>query len=328
VTSATIEPFDSGLFTVSDGAEIYWEVSGNPRGLPMVWLHGGPGTGLLSGGYKRAPDPERWMIVGLDQRACGRSRPLATEPGFDLSTLTTQAMIADLEELREHLGIRRWLVAGGSWGTTLALAYGEAHPDRVLGFVLVAVTTGSHAEIEWISESMGRVFPREWDDFAAASGRVPGQRLLDAYVQRLTDPDPNIRSAAALAWCVWEDTHVSLAESFTPWLSGQDPQFRELFALHVAHSWANDAFLGEQGVLDGLGRIAHLPAVLIHGRLDVSSPLVTAWELHKRLPESQLVVIEHEGHGGKGLSAAVGAAYAELLPQVAKALKSDHAEDS
>lgn len=316
MTSAAIEPFDSGLLTVRDGAQIYWETSGNPHGVPMVWLHGGPGSGLRSGGYRRAPEAEQWLIVGLDQRACGRSRPLATEPGFDLTTLTTQAMIADLEDLREHLGIQRWLVAGGSWGTTLALAYGEAHPDRVTGFVLVAVTSGSHTEIEWISESIGRVFPREWDAFAAASGRLPGQRLLDAYLQRLTDPDPTVRSAAALAWCTWEDTHVSLDPTFQPWLARQDPQFRELFALQVVHSWSHDAFLGEQGVLDCLGKVTHLPAVLIHGRLDVSGPLVTAWELHKRWPGSRLVVIDHEGHGGKDLSAAVGRAYADLLPRL------------
>lgn len=316
MTSAAIEPFDSGLLTVRDGAQIYWETSGNPHGVPMVWLHGGPGSGLRSGGYRRAPGAEQWLIVVLDQRACGRSRPLATEPGFDLTTLTTQAMIADLEDLREHLGIQRWLVAGGSWGTTLALAYGEAHPDRVTGFVLVAVTSGSHTEIEWISESIGRVFPREWDAFAAASGRLPGQRLLDAYLQRLTDPDPTVRSAAALAWCTWEDTHVSRDPTFQPWLARQDPQFRQLFALQVVHFWSHDAFLGEQGVLDCLGKVTHLPAVLIHGRLDVSGPLVTAWELHKRWPGSRLVVIDHEGHGGKDLSAAVGRAYADLLPRL------------
>jgi proline iminopeptidase len=318
VASVAVEPFDSGLLTVRDGAQIYWETSGNPDGVPLVWLHGGPGSGLMSGGYRRAPDAAQWLIVGLDQRACGRSRPLITEPGFDLSTLTTQAMIADLEELREHLGIDRWLVAGGSWGTTLALAYGQAHPERVIGFVLVLVTSGSHAEIRWISESIGRVFPREWEAFDAASGRLPGQRLLDAYVQRLTDPDPQVRSAAALAWCTWEDTHISLAPNFQPWLARQDPPFREQLALHVAHSWSHDAFLGERGVLDGLGKIAHLPAVLIHGRLDVSGPLITAWEIHKRWPGSQLVVIDHEGHGGKDLSAAVGQGYADLLPLVAK----------
>ncbi len=316
MTSAAVEPFDSGLLTVRDGSQIYWETSGNPDGVPMVWLHGGPGSGLMSGGYKRAPDARQWLIVGLEQRACGRSRPLATDPGFDLATLTTQAMIADLEDLREHVGVDRWLIAGGSWGTTLALAYGQAHPDRALGFVLVAVTSGSHAEIEWISESIGRVFPREWNAFNAASGRRPGRRLLDAYVDRLTDPDPNVRSAAALAWCTWEDAHISLDPAFQPGIAARDPHFRELFALQVAHSWANDAFLGKHGILDGLSKITHLPAVLIHGRLDVSGPLVTAWELHKRWPGSQLVVIDHEGHGGKDMSAAVRRAYVDLLAQV------------
>lgn len=314
MTSGTVEPFDSGLLTVRDGTQIYWETSGNPDGTPAVWLHGGPGAGLRAGGYRRALDPTRWLIVGLDQRACGRSRPLATEPGFDLSTLTTQAMIADLEDLREHLGIEKWLVSGGSWGTTLALAYGQAHPGRVIGFVLVLVTTSSRAEIEWISESIGRVFPREWDAFNAASGRRPGQPLLEAYVERLTDPDPRIRTAAALAWCTWEDTHVSLDPAFTPWFVLQDPEFRELFALQVAHSWSHDAFLGEHGVLDNIAAIVHLPAVLIHGRLDVSGPLVTAWELHRRWPASRLVVIDNEGHGGSELSAAVRRAYADMLP--------------
>jgi proline iminopeptidase len=308
-----IEPFTSGWLGLRDGAQIYWEASGNPDGVPLVWLHGGPGSGLMSGGYKRAPDPERWLIVGLDQRACGRSRPLVTEPGFDLSTLTTQALIDDLEELRGHLGIARWLVAGASWGTTLALAYGQAHPDRVLGFVLAAVTDCSRAYVEWISERIGRVFPEAWDDFAAASGRRPGQRLLDAYVERLTDPDPDVRSAAALAWCSWEDAHSSLSASFKPGLAQRDPQFREVFALQVAHSWANNAFLGERGILDHLDVITHLPAVLIHGRLDISGPLVTAWELHKRWPRSRLQVLEHEGHAGKEMSAAIGDAYTGLL---------------
>ena len=314
--TAPIQPFDSGLLTVRDGAQIYWETSGSPGGVPLVWLHGGPGSGLGSGGYRRAPDPDQWLIVGLDQRACGRSRPLATEPGFDLTGLTTQAMIADLEELREHLGIERWLVAGGSWGSTLALAYGEAHPDRVLGFVVVLVTSGSHAEIEWITQSMGRVFPREWQAFDAASGRSAGEPLLDAYLARLTDPDPAVRATAALAWCTWEDTHVSIDPAALPRLAGAEPGFRELFALQVVQSWSHDCFLGECGVIDGLQAITHLPAVLIHGRLDVSGPLVTAWEIHRRWPGSRLVVVDDEGHGGKALSAEVANAYAELLPRL------------
>lgn len=312
-------PAGSGLLTLRDGARIHWETAGNPDGEPLVWLHGGPGTGLMSGGYARVPDPQQWLIVGLDQRACGRSRPLANEPGFDLTTLQTPNLIADLEELREHLGIERWLVAGGSWGTTLALAYGQAHPERVSGFVLAALTDGSRDYVEWISESVGRIFPEAWEEFEAGSRRAPGQRLLDAYLERLTDPDPEVRAAAASAWCRWEDAHVSITGGSVGGLASRDPQFQEVFATQVAYSWANTAFLGEHGIVDALDRIAHLPAVLIHGRLDVSGPVSIAWRLHRAWPGSRLRVIEDEGHGGPAMSAAVGDAYAELLPVVGRA---------
>ena len=311
-----IDPYASGLLTMDDGAEIWWEISGNPDGRPVVWLHGGPGSGV-SEKYRQRFDPAHWRIVSLDQRSCGRSRPLATDPGFDLGTLTTQQMIADLEQLRAHLGIDDWLVSGGSWGSTLALAYAEAHPGRVTGLVVCAVTTSAHEEIEWISERVGRVFPREWDELEAASGRRPGQRLLDAYLERLTDPDPEVRLAAALAWCTWEDVHVSLDPAHEPYLSVQDPQFQLLIATHVVNNWAHDAWLGESGIFDGLDKIAHLPAVLIHGRLDVSGPLVTAWKLHRRWPGSRLVVLDDEGHGGKGMNAELEAAYSWFGEQTA-----------
>lgn len=311
-----IEPFKTGLLTLRDGAQLYWEATGNPDGEPLLWLHGGPGTGLGSGGYKRAPNPQDWLIVGLDQRACGRSRPLANEPGFDLSTLRTTNLIADLEELREHLGVKRWLVAGGSWGTTLAMAYGQEHPHRVSGFVLAALTDGSRAYVEWISESVGRVFPEAWETFNSASGRQPGQRLLDAYLERLTDPNPQVRTAAALAWCNWEDAHMSIPGGAVVSLAARDPQFREVYALQVAHSWANNAFLGEHGIVDNLNRISHLPAVLIHGRQDISGPVATAWQLHTQWPGSELHIFEHEGHGGKAMGAAIEQAYIDLLPVV------------
>ncbi len=312
MTFPPLRPHASGLLDAEGGAQIWWEASGNPAGRPMVWLHGGPGSGLGEG-YRRRLDPEAWLVVGLDQRACGRSRPLATEPGFDLGTLTTQQMVRDLERLREHLGIERWLVSGGSWGSTLALAYAEAHPDRVTGIVLVAVTTSARREIEWISEGVGRIFPREWAELEAASGRRPGQPLLDACLERLTDPDPDVRAAAARAWCDWEDAHVSLDPAHTPHLAVLDPESQLLMATHVVNNWAHTAWLGESGVLDGLDAVTHLPAVLIHGRLDVSGPLDTAWELHRRWPGSRLVVVEGEGHGGAAMSEELEAAYASML---------------
>ena len=312
-----IEPYVVGHLQVDDGAEIWWEASGNPLGQPVVWLHGGPG-GDLRTGYRRRLDPERWNIIGLDQRACGRSRPVATDPGFDLGSLTTQRMIADLEALREHLGLDSWLVSGGSWGSTLALAYAEAHPDRVTGLALIAVTTSSHRELAWISEGVGRIFPEAWADLEAASGREPGQPLLEAYLERLTDPDPAIREAAALAWCTWEDAHVAIGQLGEALPTGQgmadrDPAKRLLIATHVVNNWAHDAWLGESGVLDDVDAIAHIPGVLIHGRLDVSGPVETAWELHRRWPASRLVVIETEGHGGPLMGEALEDAYATLL---------------
>lgn len=169
---------------------------------------------------------------------------------------------------------------------------------------------------EWISESVGRVFPEAWEAFNSASGRQPGQRLLDAYLERLTDPNPQVRTAAALAWCLWEDAHMSIPGGAVASLAERDPQFREVYALQVAYSWANNAFLGEHGIMDNLNRISHLPAVLIHGRQDISGPVATAWQLHTQWPGSELHIFEHEGHGGKEMGAAIGQAYIDLLPMV------------
>jgi proline iminopeptidase len=307
VTFPPIEPYDGGHLQLDDGAEIWWEASGNPLGQPVVWLHGGPGSGLRSGGYRRRLDPERWNIIGLDQRACGRSRPLAIDPGFDLGTLTTQRMVTDLEQLREHLGVERWVVAGGSWGSTLALAYAESHPDRVTAIVLNAVTSSSHREIAWISEGVGRVFPEAWAELEAASRRKPGQPLLDAYLQRLTDPDPAERFAAALDWCTGEDAHVAIGQLGEELPAGQgmadgDPQWRLQIATHVVNNWAHDAWLGESGVLDNVDAIAHIPAVLIHGRLDVSGPLDAPWKIQRVWPGSELIIVDDEGHGGDAMA--------------------------
>lgn len=305
-------PSATGHLVTSDGARLYWEESGSPDAAALIWLHGGPGTGLGRGGYRRQPDPAKWRIIGLDQRGCGRSTPLIDAPGPALDALTTPRMIADLEELRDHLGIERWLVAGGSWGSTLGLAYAEAHPERVTALVFAAVTTTSRAEVEWITESVGRIFPREWERFAEASGRRPGERVVDAYDRLLRDPDAAVRAVAAQSWCDWEDAHVSLGPGWSPYPEFADPQFRARFATQVVNVWARSAFLGDHGILDGLDRIAHLPAVLIHGRFDVSGPLATAWELHRRLPLSRLIVVDDEGHGGPTMGEEIGNAYASF----------------
>jgi proline iminopeptidase len=308
-----IEPFAGGYLPVSDGNEIYWEASGNPNGKPALHLHGGPGSGIMTG-YRRRFDPHAFLIVSFEQRGCGRSRPLVTDPAAGLSTNTTPALIADIEALRAYLGVEQWLVSGVSWGTTLALAYAQAHPRRVSALILMAITTTSAAEVEWITEAVGRVFPREWEQFEAAAERKPGQRLIDAYYDRITHADASVREDAARAWCRWEDTHVSLDPAYLPNPRYDNPQFRQVFATLVIHYWKHAGFAGEGGLLAGMGRIAHIPGVLIHGRLDVSSPLATAWQLHKAWRGSELVVVDNEGHGGEAMIDALVRGIARFAP--------------
>lgn len=306
-----IEPFATGMLSVGDGNEIYWETSGNPNGKPAIHLHGGPGSGIMTGHRKRF-DPERYLIVSFEQRGCGRSRPLAT--WNNLTTNTTQALIGDIEALRAHLGIDRWLVTGMSWGTTLALAYAQARPDRVTEIVLGAVTTTTPREVEWLTEAMGNIFPREWDAFAAVPKAQPGQRIVDAYHALLTDPDPTVREQAARDWVRWEDTHVSLDPNRGPILANDDLAYQEVFATLVTHYWSHDAFLGETQLLDNMPAIDHIPGVLIHGRLDISSPMRIPWELHRTWPDSELIVIDDEGHGGEKMIAAMVDAYRRFAP--------------
>ncbi|MET7281857.1 prolyl aminopeptidase [Kribbella sp. NPDC005582] len=291
-----IEPYDSGHLDVGDGHSIYWETSGAPTGTPVVWLHGGPGA-PASPGTRRYFDPTQYRAVIFDQRGCGRSRPLASDHHADLSTNTTDHLIRDLEQLRAHLGIDRWLVAGVSWGVTLGLVYAERHPERVLGMVFAAVTSGRLRETQWITRDMGRVFPREWDRFVDL---VPLEDregdLAAAYARLLASPDPDLRAEAARRWCEWEDTHVSLAPGHTPQLVLEDPTWQQVFARLVTHYFANACFLTDNEVLTNLPRITHLPATLIHGRHDISGPLDTAWQLHKAWPASNLVVVQDSGH--------------------------------
>ncbi len=221
-----------------------------------------------------------------------------------------KALVADLEAVRGHLGIESWTVAGQSWGTTLALAYAQAHPERVRGLVLAAVTTTSTREVEWITEQdgMARVFPAEWATFAGAVPRAPGERVVDAYARALRDPA--LREDAALAWCTWEDVHVSLAPGARPSPRYEDPAFRLLFATLVTHYWSHSGFGGDD-LLAGMSTLAGVPGVLIHGRLDVSSPLETPWRLHRAWPGSELVVLP-EGHGGPATTRALRNAVARL----------------
>jgi proline iminopeptidase len=302
------EPYESGMLEVGDGHSLYWEVSGNPDGKPAVALHGGPGSGS-SPRMRGLFDPDRYRVVLFDQRNAGRSTPSATDPVVDLAANTTQHLIADIEALRVHLGIERWLVEGGSWGVTLALAYAQAHPERVTELVLAAVTDGDRRDTEWITRDMGRVFPREWERFRdiVPSAERDGD-LAAAYSRLLHDPDPEVRAKAAHEWCLWEDTHMSLAPDAEPFLSVAEPEFQLAFARLVTHYWSHGCFLEERQLLRDIGRLHGIPGVLIHGRYDVSGPLGTAWALHRAWPGSELVVLDDTGHGGGSMAAAIIAA--------------------
>jgi len=296
----TIEPFSCGYLPVSDENEIYWETSGNPKGKPALYLHGGPGGGI-SGGYRRHFDPEKFLIVGFEQRGCGRSRPNVMEDLSRLSANTTQKLIDDIEKLRQLFNVESWLIYGCSWGVTLAIAYAQAFPNRVSGLVLMAVNTTTTSEVEWITEGVRQTFPNEWEKFKEASHALPGERLVDAYYRRMTSSNSEDRDQAARAWCEWEDVHVSLDPKWQSHPLFKDPKFYRPFATLVTHYWKYSGFLKDQ-LLGNMKAISHIPGVLIHGRLDVSSPLKTAIELHQNWSGSELIVIDQEGHGGEIMS--------------------------
>ncbi|QQM20016.1 prolyl aminopeptidase [Rhodococcus sp. P-2] len=311
-----VEPYESGLLEVSDGQSLYWETVGNPAGIPVLYLHGGPGSGCTVGA-RRFFDPESFRAVLFDQRGCGRSLPLASGPDVDLTVNTTAHILDDIERLREHLGIERWLVSGLSWGVSLGLVYAQAFPGRVIAMALGAVTGGTRLEIEWITRAMGRIFPREWEEFVAPlpveerDGNLPA-----AYARLLADPDPVVRENAALQWCRWEDVHVSLMPGWTPSVRYQNPDFRRVMTRLVTHYWANDCFLAPNQILDGMDRLAEIPAILVHGLYDISGPLDTAWAIHQRWPGSELVVLDGAGHGGGGFNEAIVEALNSLAHSV------------
>lgn len=308
-----IEAFASGMLQVSDGHTLYWEEIGNPQGTPALYLHGGPGSGCTPAS-RRNFNPKAYRAVLFDQRHCGRSHPLASTPDVDLTTNTTDHLIADIEALREHLGIDQWIVAGVSWGVTLALVYAQRRPHRVKGMVLGAVTAGTRQETTWITRDMGRVFPREWEHFAALVPEAErGGDLAAAYARLLASPDPAVRERAAYEWCLWEDTHVSLMPGWEPDPRYQEPEFRMIFSRLVTHYWGHGCFLADAEVLAGMSRLQNIPGILIHGRWDVSSPLDTAWALHHAWPGSELIILDDAGHGGIGFPEAMTAALDKIL---------------
>lgn len=293
---ADIEPVESGMLDVSDRQRVYWEVCGNPDGKPAVVLHGGPGSGC-GPGYRRFFDPARYRIVLFDQRGCGRSIPHASDPGTDLAVNTTAHLLSDIEALRGHLAIERWLVFGLSWGSTLGLVYAQQHPDRVTEVVIGMVVASTRRETDWITLDMGRLFPQAWERFRDGVPEADWDGdLADAYRRLLSSDEPEVRDRAARDWCAWEDTHVSFGTEPTPDPRFADPRARMAFARLVTHYWAHDSFLDDRQVFRNIGRLHGIPGALVHGGRDVSSPVDVPWQLHRSWPGSELVVIDEGAH--------------------------------
>ncbi len=294
-----IEPYEHGMLDVGDGNLVYWEACGDPGGKPAVVVHGGPGSGCTPG-VRRYFDPDAYRVILFDQRGCGRSTPHASVPDTDLDTNTTGHLLADLELLREHLGIDRWLVFGGSWGAVLALAYAERHPDRVAEMVLAGLATGRRAETDLLTHGLGRLFPDAWERFR--NGLAPADRdghLVEGYRRLLNDPDPAVRARAARNWCDWED---AIAVTSRPDPRYQVSEFRLAFARIVTHYWHHGSWLEEGIVLREAGRLAGIPGVLVQGALDLGNLLGTPWELARAWPGSELTLVDDAGHdAGRGI---------------------------
>jgi len=298
-----VEPYDHGMLSAGDGNLIYWECCGAPSGKPALVLHGGPGSGC-SPWFRRLFDPSAYRVVLFDQRNSGRSRPHAADPTTDLSTNTTQHLLGDIESLRRRLGVERWLVLGGSWGSALGLAYAETHPEHVSEMILFGVTSARRSEVDWLFRGgIARFFPEQWSRLVAA-GRSAGREVdvAEAYAVLLGDPDPEVRRRAAFEWCLWESAtphwppHEGLDRRF------QDPDYAMAFARIVTHYVRHDLFLEDDVLIRNAGALTKVPGVLINGRFDFQSPIANAWELQRAWPRAELVIVDEAGHAaGEGI---------------------------
>lgn len=290
-----IEPFARGTLQVSDLHRVYYEQVGNPNGRKALFLHGGPGGGLEAD-YRRYFDPKRWHVTLFDQRGSGKSTPHA-----ELQDNTTWDLVADAEKLRVHLGIERWMVFGGSWGSTLALAYAETHPERVTALILRGIFLLRRKELLWFyQEGASWLFPDAWEAFLRPIPEVERGDLMSAYHRRLTSSDPQVRLTAARAWSIWEGSTSKLyVDPAAVGKFGED-KFAEAFARIEAHYFVNGGFLrSETQLLDDASKIAHLPGVIVQGRYDVCCPVASAWALHQHWPKSQLIIVPDAGHSIK-----------------------------
>lgn len=287
-----LSPFATHQLQVSPLHTLYVEESGNPSGVPVVFIHGGPGGGCEPW-YRQFFDPARYRIVLFDQRGCGRSRPHA-----ELRENTTWDLVADIERVRQHLGISRWVVFGGSWGSTLGLAYAQTHPEAVKGLILRGIFLLRQAEIRWFyQEGASWIFPDAWAPYLDMIPEAERDDLVSAYYRRLTSEDPQIRRAAARAWSIWEGTTSKLLPSPGAASRFGEDRFAEAFARIECHYFHHRGFFErDDQLLANIDRIRHLPAVIVQGRYDVVCPMKSAWDLHRAWPEAEFILVPDAGH--------------------------------
>lgn len=287
-----VEPLETGWLRVSDLHNIYYEVSGNPAGKPAVFVHGGPGGGTEAA-HRRFFDPKRYRIVLFDQRGCGKSTPHAS-----LEDNTTWHLVADMEALRAHLGIERWLVFGGSWGSTLGLAYAQTHPERVTELVLRGIFLLRQAELLWFYQhGTSELFPDAWEPYEKVIPEAERDNMIHAYYKRLTSSDRQVQLEAARAWSVWEGSTSFLHVDPEHVAHSAVDQFALAFARIECHYFVNGGFLRtESQLLDDVHKVRHIPAIIVQGRYDVICPMRTAWDLHKAWPEAAFRVVSDAGH--------------------------------
>tara|TARA_B110001454_G_scaffold58329_1_gene57113 strand:- start:187 stop:1134 length:948 start_codon:yes stop_codon:yes gene_type:complete len=296
-----IDPYNQFNLKVSDLHTIHIEESGNPNGKPVIFLHGGPGGGIEPI-YRQYFDPEKWRIIIFDQRGCGKSTPHA-----ELAENTTWELVDDIEKIREYLGIEKWVVFGGSWGSTLSLSYAITHPERCKALVLRGIFMIRNKEIDWFyQEGASNIYPDAWEQYVKPIPEDERHDMVAAYYKRLTSKDESVRLEAAKAWSIWEASTSKLIQSDDYLHQFEDAKVAEAFARIECHYFTHGGFFkSENWLLENVDKILHIPTVIVQGRYDVVCPMVSAWELHRAFPEADFEIVQDAGHSmtEKGIAA-------------------------